>query len=117
MDLNLTVRTGDDETIIECSGRIVDGDEATALRQVVKRLIAQGTKHIVLNLAGVRYIDSGGLGVLAGLHTSALHTGSHLRLVNPTPQTAKLLRITHLVTFFDISGMDSTESTSLKKAS
>ncbi len=71
MDLRLTVRHRADTAIIICVGRLVYGEEAASLRARVKGLIAQGAKSIILDLAGVIYVDSGALGVLTGLHMSA----------------------------------------------
>lgn len=117
MELNLTTRVLDDKAVVDCVGRLLYGAEATALRQVVKQLIAQGSKEIILNFAGVAHLDSGGLGVVVGLHTSAQQAGSHVRLANPTGRTAKLLHTTNLLTVFDISGMETSESAPSKKAS
>lgn len=103
MDLCLTARSVGDTTIIDCVGRLVYGNEATSLRVRVKGLIALGSKSIVLNLAGCRYVDSGALGVLTGLQMSAQQAGCHIRLVNPTARTAKLLQTTNLIDFFDVA--------------
>ena len=78
------------------------GEEATSLRARVKGLIAQGAESIILDLAGVAYLDSGALGVLTGLHMSARQASCKFRLVNLTPRTAKLLQTTNLTNFFDI---------------
>lgn len=103
MDLSLTTRSLGDTTIIDCVGRLVYGSEATVLRIKVKALIALGVKSIVLNLAECSYIDSGALGVLTGLQMSAKQAGCHIRLVNPTARTAKLLQTTNLTEFFDVA--------------
>lgn len=102
MDLRLTSRSLGDTTIIDCVGRLVYGSEATVLRIKVKALIALKVKSIDLNLAGCSYIDSGALGVLTGLQMSAQQAGCHIRLVNPTARTAKLLHTTNLLNFFDV---------------
>ena len=102
MDLRLTVRYRADSTIVACVGRLVYGEEAASLRARVKGLIAQGAQSIVLDLAGVTYLDSGALGVLTGLHMSARQANCQFRLGNLTPRTAKLLQTTNLTNFFDI---------------
>jgi anti-anti-sigma factor len=102
MDLRLTVRYRADTTIIACVGRLAYGEEAASLRARVKGLIAQGAQSIVLDLAGVTYVDSGALGVLTGLHMSARQSNYQFRLTNLTPRTAKLLQTTNLTNFFDI---------------
>ena len=70
MALRMTTRSFADTTIVECSGRIVLGDESANFRYLVKDLLTK-CKQVVLDLGGVTYIDSIGLGVLVGLLTSA----------------------------------------------
>ena len=77
MQLKLTKRTVDGILAIGCSGRIVFGEESSLLRDEVKKAIADGDKRIVLNLGEVNYIDSGGLGTLVALHTTAHNAGGH----------------------------------------
>ena len=77
MQLKLTKRTVDGILAIECNGRIVFGEESSLLRDEVKKAIADGNKRIVLNLGEVNYIDSGGLGTLVALHTTAHNAGGH----------------------------------------
>src|ERR1051326_9165588 len=75
VNLKMNAHTADGVTVLQCNGRVVFGEESTALRDKVKSLLAEGNKRIVLNLGGVSYIDSGGLGVLVSLFTSAKAAG------------------------------------------
>ena len=70
MQLKLSTRTKDGILVVDCSGRIVFGEESAHLRDTVKKLVSENN-HVVLNLAGVNYIDSGGLGTLVALYTTA----------------------------------------------
>lgn len=101
MQLKLTVRTVDDIVVVDCSGRIVFGEESGDLRDTVKMVITQ-SKRIVLNLSGVSYIDSGGLGTLVALYTTARNNGGSIKLANLTPRVGDLLQVTKLVTVFDV---------------
>ena len=74
--------------------------EAADLRDVVKSLL-QRSKQIVIDLAGVTYIDSGGLGTLVGLYTSARNLGGEIKLSNLTQRVHDQLQITKLITVFD----------------
>ena len=49
--------------VISCTGRIVEGPEAEELRQTIDRLLEFGS-HVILNVAGVDFVDSSGLGLL-----------------------------------------------------
>jgi anti-sigma B factor antagonist len=102
MQLKLTKRTVDGILAIECDGRIVFGEESSLLREDVKRAIADGQKRIVLNLREVDYIDSGGLGTLVALHTSAHNAGGTIKLANLTRRVGDLLQITKLLTVFEV---------------
>ena len=101
VQLKLTVRTVDDIVVVDCAGRIVFGEESADLRDTVKMVITQ-SKRIILNLAGVIYIDSGGLGTLVALYTTARNSGSSIKLANLTQRVGDLLQVTKLVTIFDV---------------
>lgn len=101
MQLKLSVRTVEGIVIVDCAGRIVFGEESGDLRDTVRMVITQ-SKRIVLNLAGVNYIDSGGLGTLVALYASARSNGGVIKLANLTQRVGDLLQVTKLVTIFDI---------------
>jgi len=102
MQLKLKKRTVDGILAFECNGRIVFGDESSLLREEVKKAIADGAKKIVLNLGEVNYIDSGGLGTLVGLHTTAHNAGGTIKLANLTRRVGDLLQVTKLLTVFEV---------------
>src|SRR5512135_1277171 len=99
MQLKLSSRLVDGIFIVDCNGRIVFGEEAGAIREFVKSALAQH-KQIILNLKNVSYIDSGGLGTLVGLYTSAHSAGGDVRLSQLTDRVGQLLQVTKLVTVF-----------------
>ena len=99
MQLKLSSRVVNDVLIVDCSGRIVFGEEAGAIREFVKGALAKN-KQVVLNLKNVSYIDSGGLGTLVGLYTSAHSAGGDIRLSQLTQRVGQLLQVTKLVTVF-----------------
>jgi anti-sigma B factor antagonist len=101
MQVKMNTRTVDGVTVLECTGRIVFGDESAALRETVKKLL-ENSKQIVLNLGGVTYIDSGGLGTLVALYTTARNSGRDIKLAKLTPRVGDLLQVTKLLTVFDV---------------
>ena len=101
MQLKLSNRTVDDILVVDCAGRIVFGEESAELRETVKKLIAQSGR-IVLNLANVSYIDSGGLGTLVALYTTARNAGGSIKLANLTERVGDLLQVTKLLTVFEV---------------
>jgi anti-sigma B factor antagonist len=102
MQLKLSKKTVDGILVFECSGRIVFGEESALLRDEVKKAISDGAKRIVLNLGGVSYIDSGGLGTLVALHTTAHMAGGTIKLANLTQRVGDLLQVTKLLTVFEV---------------
>jgi anti-sigma B factor antagonist len=102
MQLKLAKRTVDGILVITSSGRIVFGDESSLLREEVRNAIQDGAKRIVLNLGDVNYIDSGGLGTLVALHTTAHNAGATIKLANLTKRVGDLLQVTKLLTVFDV---------------
>lgn len=102
MQLKLSTRKVSDVLVVDCNGRVVFGEESAALRDTVKRLIEEKNTHLVLNLAGVTYIDSGGLGTLVGLYTTAQNAGGSLKLASLTQRVGDLLQVTKLVTIFEV---------------
>lgn len=101
MTLKMETRVVDGVTVVSCSGRIVFGEEANALRDTLKKLLA-GTKQIVLNLGGVSYIDSGGLGTLVGVYSSARASGADIKLTGLGQRLRDVLAITKLATVFEV---------------
>src|SRR6476661_783156 len=101
MQLRLSTRTIDAVLIIDAGGHIVFGEESASLRDTVKKLIPDN-KNIVLNLGGVNYIDSGGLGTLVALYTTAHNAGGSIKLANLTQRVGDLLQVTKLLTVFQV---------------
>ena len=101
MTLKLGSRIIEGAAVVDCHGRIVFGDESIALREFVKDLL-KTNNQIVINLGEVNYIDSGGLGTLVGLYTSARSAGGVIKLANLTNRVGELLQVTKLLTVFEV---------------
>lgn len=101
MPLQMIPRVLGDVTMVECKGRLVLGEESADLRNLVKSLLPD-SKKIVLDLGGIAFIDSSGLGVLAGLFTSARHAGGTIKLANLDRQAQGMLQMTRLFTVFEV---------------
>jgi anti-sigma B factor antagonist len=99
--LKMDTLLADGVTIVACSGRIVFGEESSGLRDGLKNLL-NSTKKIVLNLSGVNYIDSGGLGTLVGVYSSARATGADIKLTGLGQRLRDVLAITKLATVFEV---------------
>jgi anti-sigma B factor antagonist len=100
--MTITTREVNHVTIVDIHGRITLGDETGKLREIVRQLIAEGKKKIILNLAHVDYIDSSGVGELVSSYTAVRNAGGELKLLALTKKVQDILHITKLYTVFDI---------------
>ncbi|HVP42836.1 MAG TPA: STAS domain-containing protein [Terriglobales bacterium] len=103
MQLKTSTRSLGQVMIVDCSGRLVFGEETTLLRDTVKELLV-GSKQVVLNLAHVTYIDSSGVGTLVGLYASAKAAGAAVKLAALSARVRDVLVITKLGTIFEVHG-------------
>jgi anti-sigma B factor antagonist len=107
--LKYNVRQTGDVTILDLNGRLSLGEavafgpgSGVVLGDTVRELAKKGQKKIVLNLAGVSYVDSSGVGQLVGALTSARNQGGDTKLLKPSSNILLLLKTTKLDTVFDI---------------
>lgn len=114
MQLSLNTRTVDGVLVVDCHGRIVFGEESAMLRDKLRELISEN-KRIVLNLGGVNYIDSGGLGTLVSLYTTSRNSGGAIKLANLTQRVGDLLQVTKLVTVFEVYNREQQAIDSFRK--
>ena len=101
MSVKLSTRQVGDVTVIDASGRITLGEGSSAFRDKIKELVNAGNKKIVVNMAGVTYIDSSGIGELVSGFTTVTNQGGGLKLVNLGKRIQDLLQITKLYTVFE----------------
>src|SRR5690349_2168167 len=100
-ELDLKERQAGDVTILDLSGEVRIGEGSITLRDTIRDLADQGKKKLLLNLAGVKYIDSSGIGELIANYTTVSRQGGQLKLLNLTDRIQNLLVITKLLTVFD----------------
>ena len=100
-ELDVKERQAGDVTILDMSGAVRIGQGSVALRDSVRGLTEAGKKKILLNLGGVNYIDSSGIGELIANYTTVSRQGGQLKLLNLTDKIQSLLVITKLLTVFD----------------
>ena len=101
-ELNINERQAGDVTVLDMSGKVTIGEGSVALRTAIRRLLEEGKKRILLNLSGVSYVDSSGIGELVSSYTAINKEGGQLKLLNLTQKIQDLLAITKLLTVFDV---------------
>jgi anti-sigma B factor antagonist len=88
--------------IVKVTGDItLNAGTDVRLRDKVQSMIQQGHKQLIIDLGGVSYVDSAGLGQLVQIHTTTTNFGGKLKLLNVTKRLNDLLVVTKLVTVFD----------------
>ncbi|MEA2174296.1 MAG: anti-sigma factor antagonist [Blastocatellia bacterium] len=113
-ELDIKERQAGDVTVLDMSGKITIGEGSVALRSAIRRLLEEGKKRILLNLAGVGYIDSSGIGELVSSYTAINKEQGQLKLLNLTQKLQDLLAITKLLTVFDTYDDEATALSSYK---
>ncbi len=101
-ELNISERQAGDVTILDMNGKVTIGEGSIALRSTIRRLLGEGKKKILLNLSGVGYVDSSGIGELVSSFTAVNKESGSLKLLNLTQKIQDLLAITKLLTVFDV---------------
>jgi anti-sigma B factor antagonist len=92
--------------VLDLEGKIASGEGDTKLKRCILDLVAAGHDRLVINLGGVPYMDSSGLGELVRCFTSVQRTGGRLKLTNLSRRLTDLLTITKLITIFDTHPTD-----------
>ena len=100
-ELNIRERQAGDVTILDLEGKITIGEGNVALRSAVRRLVQEGKKKVLLNLSGVSYMDSSGIGELVSSHTTIRREDGQLKMLGLGDKIKELLVITKLLTVFD----------------
>ncbi len=98
--MNITERSVGGVTVLDLEGKIVLGEGDEALAEKIREVVARGDRKVLLNLAGVPYVDSAGLGELVRCHTRLVRADGNIKLLGLTERLQDLLQITKLVTVF-----------------
>ena len=89
-------------TVISLKGNLLGEPEATALRKTVYRLTERAETQVVLDLGGLKAINSTGLGVLVSSLTSLRKRSGDLFLAGLSDKVHALMMITHLIRVFKV---------------
>ena len=99
--MDIAERTVSDVTVLDLKGKMTLGEGDELLKDKINSLLSDGKKKLVLNLEGVPYIDSAGLGEIVRTYTTVSRQGGSLKLLNLTKRIEDLLSITKLLTVFE----------------
>ena len=101
MTLQLETRERRDVTIVDAVGRLTLGTATSSLRELIAELAANGSRRILVNMAGLAQVDSSGMGELIAAYTTIVESGGEMKLLNLTRRVNDLMEITKLCTVFE----------------
>ena len=102
MSARIAMRQIEDTTLLEVSGRITLREGGVTLRDAIQDTLKTGTTKLIVDMGGVSYMDSSGVGELTAAYTSARNKGCEVKLLHLTKRIDGLMQITKLVTIFGI---------------
>jgi anti-sigma B factor antagonist len=99
LSFTIQIRQADKVTLMDVNGRLTSL-EGQAFRDAIQRLLCQGENNIVLNLNGLDYLDSSGIGELVRNYLAVVKKGGAMRVVGLAPKVEEILKITQLYQVF-----------------
>jgi anti-sigma B factor antagonist len=100
--MEVDIRRSDDVIIVDLEGRMVSGVGEKILRDIMNQLVAEGWKKILLNLSGVPWIDSAGIGELVASLKMAKRFGVHVKLLRIGDRVRHILSISQILPLLDV---------------
>lgn len=114
MTIKVTTLNNLDIAIIEPRGSLIGGDETDDIKAKAKDLIEQGNKKLIIDLGGIAYINSSGIGALVNIHSMYQKIEGKVRLCNMSKGVENVFVITKLTSVFDVEEERSKAINSLK---
>jgi anti-sigma B factor antagonist len=99
MDFSVKIRQKDHVVLVEVAGHLTFF-EVSALRDSVHQLLQEKRHNILLNLSGLTYLDSSGIGELARMYVTVVKQGGSIKVVGLTPKVEEVLKVTRLSQVF-----------------
>jgi anti-sigma B factor antagonist len=100
--MKVNVRQHGKVSVVDLSGKITIGEGDVQLRQAVEQLLKDNRKHVLLNLKGVSYMDSAGIGELVACSKRSAERKGTIKLLNPGGKVYELLILTKLIEVFEV---------------
>jgi len=99
MNFSVSVRHSEDVSLVDVTGRLTSF-ESRAFHQIIQTLLRDGHTNIVLNLTGLDYLDSSGIGELVRNYMSVVKKGGAMKVVGLAPKVEEILKVTQLYQVF-----------------
>lgn len=114
MTFEYNTSTKENIIIIQLTGELIDRNQATALLEEIEAAISNGATKFVLNLQGLKYVNSSGLNVLINILTKARKAGGDLAICCVNKKISELMAITKLDSIFNVSSDEEAAYSKLK---
>lgn len=99
MNFSARIRQLGEISVVEVTGKLTSF-ESGALRNSIAQLLKEGRKLILLNLTGLTYLDSSGIGDLVHTYMSVIKRGGEMKVVGLSDKVEEILKITQLYQVF-----------------
>ena len=96
--MDVSVRDSGNVTILDIRGKILGGPESDPLRDAIDEVLDAGRARLLVNLTGVPWMNSAGLGILLAAYTRLREKGGEIRLYGVGDRVQGILRTTKLLT-------------------
>src|SRR5438270_6418982 len=114
MSIKISIHEIANATILTVTGRITLGASGPSIQDRVRELFKTGHRNIIIDLGGVTYLDSSGLGQLVGSYATAASQGREIKLLNLNKRVHDLMQITKLYAVFQIYTDEATAAQSFE---
>jgi anti-sigma B factor antagonist len=114
MAFEAKLRRSDDVMIVDLSGRLVLGESADHLHDLIKQALEAGDRKFLLNMASVSYMDSSGIGELVRSCVRVTGAGGEMKLIHVQGRIANILQITKLRRVFEVFADEATALSSFR---
>ena len=98
MALQVFIRRSGDVSILDLQGRAtINAGESELLESHLQKLVANGARKVLLNLAELTQVDSSGLSVIVGTCVSLRRQGGDLRVLRPSGHVLEVFKVLRLL--------------------
>lgn len=101
--MNITIRKAGTAAILDLDGPLSFGEAQESLRSHIQQLMDSGTTHVALNLSGITFLDSSGIGALVRTFSTLKRAGGKCTFFAPSKQVIMLLKMVRLDTVLDLA--------------
>ncbi|MCX7636988.1 MAG: STAS domain-containing protein [Cyclobacteriaceae bacterium] len=100
--MTFTTELRQNQVIFRIQGDLISEKEGATVIQAAESALQQQVRHCLIDISGLRYINSSGIGILITVLTKFRNRGGDVYLINPSESVQKLLIITKLNSIFNI---------------